>query len=418
MGAYAVSHKGHRCSFLPDRKELYLRLGTVSVFVRDQERSLHFYVDHLGFDMALDTLLPSGERWLVVTPPDGTANIALVSPKPGSDECKFIGRCTQIEFLTEDVFGKYEEWSKHGVRFQQPPQAQSWGGVSASFEDMDGNTFALVSYDSMNREIQEQRRAHIERFESERRALQEMESAREVQARLFPQTQPALATLEYSGLCMPARVVGGDYYDFLELGRDRFGLVIGDVSGKGTAAALLMANLQAHMRNLCATYSNRPFTPFAVEQPQRFLRSINQLFHDNTADSSFATLFFCEYDDTARRLRYANCGHLPALVLRDGKEVERLEATATVIGVFREWDCSVGERQLFPGDTLLFYTDGVTESFNDAGEEFGEERLIEALLRHRELASAPLLHSIVDGVRQFSAQNQSDDITLIAAQCR
>ena len=418
MGLPILSRKAHRCSFHPDRQDLYLRLGTVSVFVRDLERSLHFYVHRLGFDVAIDSQLPSGERWLVVTPPDGTANLALISPPPDSVDYKLIGRTTQIEFLTEDVPGKYEEWLKQGVRFPQLPQTESWGGVSARFEDADGNSFALVSYDAMNREIQQIRREHLEQLESERRAAQEMESARETQARLFPQCQPALTSLEYCGLCMQARVVGGDYYDFIELGRDRFGLVIGDVSGKGTAAALLMANLQAHLRNLCASYSSRPFTPFAVEQPQRFLRALNRLFLENTADNAFATLFFAEYDDKERHLRYANCGHLPALVLNGDESVDHLDPTCTVIGAFKEWECSVQERQLRAGDRLVLYTDGVTESFNELGEEFGEPRLVEALQRHRNLPAPELLKSLVNEVRRFGTETQNDDITMIVAQCR
>ncbi|MGH9455664.1 MAG: PP2C family protein-serine/threonine phosphatase, partial [Terriglobia bacterium] len=111
--------------------------------------------------------------------------------------------------------------------------------MSTSFEDVDGNSFALVSYDPAIREIEAQQRAHVERLESEHRAAQELETARLVQARLFPQTLPLLSTLDCAGICIQAREVGGDYYDFLDLGRDRFGLVIGDISGKGTAAALL-----------------------------------------------------------------------------------------------------------------------------------------------------------------------------------
>ena len=411
------THKAHRCSFAPDRKDLYLRLGTVTVFVRDHERSLRFYLDQLGFDVAMDSRFPSG-RWIVVTPPDGTANIALVSPKADSEEYLLIGRPTHVVFLTENVVAKFEEWRESGVKFHHPPTPQSGSEMFTIFEDPDGNSFTLAASDSVTREIKEQRRAHAERFESERRAAQELENAKEVQARLFPQTLPTLSTLELTGLCMQARVVGGDYYDYLDLGRNRFGLVIGDVSGKGTAAALLMANLQAHLRNLCTTYSSRPFTPFAMEQPQRFLQTVNRLFYENTVDSAFATLFFAEYDDTSRKLRYANCGHLPALLLRNGNEVERLDATCTVIGVFKEWDCSVGERQLFDGDTLVLYTDGVTESFNDRGEEFGERRLTETLRSHHGMASPALLHSIVDRVRQFSTQAQHDDITLIVAKCR
>jgi serine phosphatase RsbU (regulator of sigma subunit)/predicted enzyme related to lactoylglutathione lyase len=411
-------HHAHRCSFHPDRQELYLRLGTVSVLVRDQERSLKFYLDQLGFELALNTESESGERVVAVAPPDGTAMLALVSPRPGSEEYQLIGRPTQIAFLTEDVFGKYQEWSKRGVTFLRPPQAESSGNVSATFQDVDGNSFTLTADESVIRELEEHRREHLERFEAERRRAQELEHAREVQARLFPQVHPQLATLQYDGLCMQARTVGGDYYDFLDLGRERFGLVISDVSGKGTAAALLMANLQAHLRNLSTTYSSRPFTPFALGQPQRLLHAVNRLFCENTADNSFATLFFSEYDDTARRLRYVNCGHLPALLLRTDDALERLDATSTVVGLFRDWECSVVERQLFAGDTVVFYTDGVTESFNAAGEQFGEERLVTALRRNRALGSASLLRSLVHEVRQFSGDRQHDDITFIVARCR
>ncbi len=411
-------HQAHRCSFDPDRQDLYLRLGTVSVLVRDQERSLKFYLDQLGFELTLNTESESGERVVAVAPPDGTAMLALVAPRPGSDEYQLIGRPTQIAFLTEDVFGKYQEWSKRGVTFLRPPQAESSGNVCATFQDVDGNSFTLTSDESVIRELEAHRREHLERFEAERRSAQELEHAREVQARLFPQVHPKVATLQYDGLCMQARTVGGDYYDFLDLGRERFGLVISDVSGKGTAAALLMANLQAHLRNLSTTYSSRPFTPFALAQPQRLLHAVNRLFCENTADNSFATLFFSEYDDTARRLRYVNCGHLPALLLRTDDALERLDATSTVVGLFRDWECSVVERQLVAGDTVVFYTDGVTESFNAAGEQFGEERLVTALRRNRALGSASLLRSLVHEVRQFSGDRQHDDITFIVAKCR
>jgi len=413
-----ISHIARRCSFHPDRQDLYLRLGIVTVFVRDQEQSLRFYVDQLGFELAGDTRLSSGERWLAVAPPDGTAVLALVSPKPGSEQSKLIGRPSEVMFLTEDVIGKFQEWSKRGVRFSQPPQIEFSGAMCARFEDPDGNSFTLISDESVVREVEQQRRAHLERFESERRTAEELENAREVQARLFPQTRPKLTTLQYDGVCMQARSVGGDYYDFLDLGRERFGLVIGDISGKGTAAALLMANLQAHLRTLSATYSSRPFIPFALEQPQRLLQSVNRLFCENTADRAFATLFFSEYDDTTRRLRYANCGHLPALLLRSDDVLELLSSTSTVVGLFKEWQCSVGESQLFPGDTVVFYTDGVTESFNDAGEQFGEHRLVAALRQHCALASPELVRSLVDEVHHFSGERQHDDITLIVAKCK
>ena len=144
----------------------------------------------------------------------------------------------------------------------------------------------------------------------------------------------------------------------------------------------LLASLHASLR------SQRTI---ALGQPQRILRSVNQFFYENTTDSTYATLLFAEYNDKTRRLRYANCGHLSALLLRSDNALERLASTCTVLGLFKEWDCAVAERRLFPGDTLALYTDGITESFNDAGEEFGEHRLVESLRRHRERSSPVLV---------------------------
>src|SRR5947199_733914 len=426
-----------------DRETPYLRIEAITIFVRDLNRSLRFYVDQLGFSLVFDPRLRSGQQfrgshavpqWVVVAPPDGASVLTLVAPKPESREYKLIGRSTHVFFVTEDVMATFLEWRKRGVRFSYAPrlrrityerqapasspergsaapteQTPVWGGVFTRFKDLDGNSFGLMGFDALSRELEAQRRAMAEKLESERRAAQELEIAKQVQARLFPQRLPPLKTLDYAGICIQARAVGGDYYDFLDLGRERLGLVIGDISGKGIAAALLMANLQANLRSQCAS---------ACDQPERLLRSVNQLFYENTADNAYATLFFAEYDDGARRLRYASCGHLSALLLRSDYSLERLESTCTVLGLFKEWDCSIGERRLFPGDTVALYTDGITESFNDRGEEFGEQRLIEALRQHRELSSQALLRSIVDDVRQFSPEEQHDDITLIVAKCR
>jgi serine phosphatase RsbU (regulator of sigma subunit) len=284
-----------------------------------------------------------------------------------------------------------------------------WGGIVARFRDIDGNTFSLVSFDELTHAMEAQRRVVAAKQEAERRTAHELEIAKHVQSRLFPQVLPPLNTLDYAGVCIQALKVGGDYYDFLDLGQGRFGFVIADISGKGIAAALLMANLQANLRSLCA---------IAQTQPDYLLRSVNQLFCENTSDGAFATLFFGEYNDTARLLRYANCGHLPALVLRADGSVIRLDATATVLGIFKKWDCELGECQLAPGDILALYTDGITESFDTDGDEFGESRLVDSLLRHRALSPQPALAKIVDEVLHFSPQEQHDDITLILAKCR
>ncbi len=412
-----------------DRQFPYLSIYLVNVFVRDQERSLRFYVDQLGFELAFDAVLQGGRRWVAVAPPDGSTVLLLIQPEPDSAEYKLIGRATNVVLVTDDLTVTYREWRKRGVRFGFTPRlrrvkyarptrgpegdgaesgAPAWGGVFTRFEDIDRNSFTLVSIDEMSRSIQARRRAAAEKLEAERHAAQELEFAKQVQARLFPQTQPACGALDYAGICIQALQVGGDYYDFLDLGQQRLGLVVGDIAGKGMAAALLMANLQANLRSQYAA---------ALDQPQLLLRSVNQLFYENTVDSAYATLFFAEYDGRTHRLRYVNCGHLPALLLRRDDTFERLGSTCTVLGLFKEWDCSIGEHQLLEGDTLVLYTDGVTEAFNDADEQFGEERLLEVLRRHRDLSSKALLNEIVEEVRQFSPGDQHDDITLIVAKC-
>jgi serine phosphatase RsbU (regulator of sigma subunit) len=229
-----------------------------------------------------------------------------------------------------------------------------------------------------------------------------------VQARLFPQ-RPRPAAPRVRGICIQARQVGGDYYDFLDLGRDRVGLVVGDIAGKGIAAALLMANLQANLRSQCAV---------ALDQPQRFLRSVNQLFFENTIDSAYTTLFFTKYDNRQQHLRYANYKHLSALLFHVDDILERLDTTACVLGLFEEWDCSIGEKQLRSGDFFVLYTDGVTEFFNEAEEEFGEQHLVEACRKRRELSSQTLLESIVDEIRAFNPREQHDDITMIVTRCQ
>jgi len=389
----------------------FLRLNFATLWVRDQERSRRFFVDQLGFQVAVEAEVPGVGRWIIVTPPTGLPGIALVVPAEESVESQRIGQNTGIGFLTEDVRAVFEEWSKHGVRFALPPMEPPWGRGQARcalFEDVDGNRFSLIEIDEATRALEAERRANAAKLEAERQAAHDLAIAKEVQSRLFPHRQPPLRTLAYAGLCYPARAVGGDYYDFLDLGNERLGLLICDIAGKGMAAALLMANLQANLRSQCAT---------AWEQPQGFLRSVNQLFYENTAESDYATIFFAEYDDRTRQLRYSNCGHPPALLLRRDDTPERLQPTSTVMGLFEEWDCTIEERQLFPGDTLVLYTDGATESFNHAGEEFGERRLLEALRQHRELSSQELLAAVTDQVRRFSPHEQADDITLIVAKC-
>ncbi|HKM91144.1 MAG TPA: SpoIIE family protein phosphatase [Candidatus Acidoferrales bacterium] len=248
-----------------------------------------------------------------------------------------------------------------------------------------------------------------ERMEVERRAALEVEIAREVQSKLFPQKMPPLATLEYAGGCVQARVVGGDYYDFLDLGPGRLAIILADISGKGIAGALLMANLQANVRSQYA---------LALDNLPLLLQSVNRLFCENIPEDRFATLFFADYEDAGRRLRYVNCGHNYPLLLRADGSLERLASTATVLGMFRDWDCQVVETVLHPGDILVMYTDGVTEAPNAEGEEFGEKRLLESMRAQKHRSAADLLAGVTAAVQQFSSGAQADDLTLVVARAR
>lgn len=194
-----------------DRDNPYLGVYAVNVFVRDQERSLRFYVDQLGFNLAFDVRLQSGQRWVGVAPPHGTAVLTLITPEPDSEQYKLIGQPTPVAFVAEDVVATYTQWRKRGVRFRHVPRLRRvkyerqtgdqpdgapalllgkqnpvWGGVFTRFEDIDKNSFALVSFDEMTQAVEAQRRAAADKLEFERRAAHELEIAKQVQARLFP----------------------------------------------------------------------------------------------------------------------------------------------------------------------------------------------------------------------------------------
>jgi serine phosphatase RsbU (regulator of sigma subunit) len=247
-----------------------------------------------------------------------------------------------------------------------------------------------------------------ERMEAERKAAVEIDIARRVQTRLFPQKLPRLTTLDYVGGCIQARQVGGDYYDFLDMGAGMVGIVLADISGKGMSGALLMANLQANLRSQYAV--GRDDLP-------RLLQSVNRLFYENTTDESYATMFFAVYDDSSRSLQFANCGHVPPLILHADGSIERLMSTTTVLGLFPNWESPIKNHKLTAGDIMIICTDGVTEAPNTLGEEYGEIRLSELIQRNRNLTASELLTAIQTDVQQFSGTTQADDITVIVARC-
>lgn len=265
----------------------------------------------------------------------------------------------------------------------------------------------------------------------------ELEIAREVQAKLFPQTQPVLQTLDYTGFCQTAREVGGDYYDFLPLGPDKLALALGDVSGKGISAALLMASLQAMLR------SQAPLRGMAVDA---LVTDINRLMNASTDGSKYATFFLGVYDDANRAFTYVNAGHNPPLLLRrigtapealpaappDSQppahalqplphhlETTLLDAGGLAVGMLPDSAYRQETIQLQPGDLLVMYTDGVTEAQNAQGDEFGENRLLALVAGNLRLTPAALKDAILAANAEFvGSAPQYDDLTLLIARVK
>jgi serine phosphatase RsbU (regulator of sigma subunit) len=385
-----------------DKAHSHLRIQSIAVPVSDLRCSVEFYGTTLGFRVLHHGELESGIAFAAVAPMDGTAILILSEFDPH----RRMGTETGVSFVTTDLVTQHREWSERGVRFRDQPRAVAGGVRAATFLDLDGNAFLLGEVDSLTQSIETERQLIAQRAERERRAADELAIATQVQARLFPRQRPLIRTLEYVGVCLQARQVGGDYFDFLDFGYGRLGLVIGDVSGKGLGAALLMANLQAHVRSHYALYR---------DDLPGLLSSVNQLFQQSTPAASYATLCFCAYDDQTRRLRWLNCGHPPPVVLRRNGTVESLVGTGYPLGMFEQWDGVAREIELGSGDVLALYTDGVTEARDARGNDFGLEGLVQALRAAKNAGAQAVLDETLRAVRAFSQDEQQDDITIVVA---
>ena len=244
---------------------------------------------------------------------------------------------------------------------------------------------------------------------AEQEALKrELDIARDVQAGLLPQRRPAVAGLDYDGMCRMAREVGGDYFDFLDLGRGRLGLALGDIAGKGVSAALLMASVQAFLRSRARQLA---------EEPAALVTQINESLVESTDSSKFATFFYAVYDSAARTLSYVNAGHNPPLLLRAGTTVvSRLRPTGMALGFDQAAVYGAGKETLEPGDVLLAFTDGLTEALNEAGEEFGEARAAGLLVGNRTLGASELQRLVSAELEAFCGRaRQYDDVTIVVA---
>jgi len=235
----------------------------------------------------------------------------------------------------------------------------------------------------------------------------ELELGREVQERLFPQEYPVVPGLDYAGACRPALGVGGDYYDFLPMSSGGVGIAIGDISGKGIAAALLMATLRAFLRGQAIDHE----TDLSV-----VIANLNRLVFESSTQNRYATFFLATYDCASRVLRYVNAGHNAPIVVRANGEIARLEAGGSVVGLMRAGSWEQSQVKLEPGDLLVAFTDGISEAMTHADEEWGEERLIAAAQTMRRSPSRAILDHIVRSADAFVAgEPQYDDMTLIVA---
>jgi len=224
--------------------------------------------------------------------------------------------------------------------------------------------------------------------------------------------------MKIAAICKPARMVSGDYYDYLAIEGGKLALAIGDVAGKGISAALLMATLQAAMRMELRTSSTPCLPPLVGSVPARtsqLVSDLNQLLYATTAPEKYATFFFALYDEATSDLSYTNAGHLPPLLVRNGAAVP-LDVNGTVVGAFPTAKYEESTVRLASGDLLVCYTDGITEPENEYGEMFGEERLIELVTRNADCEDSKIVTMILDAVHQWtSAAEQPDDMTLLLA---
>ncbi len=235
----------------------------------------------------------------------------------------------------------------------------------------------------------------------------EIEIAREVQERLFPQELPKVKGLDYFGGCRPALGVGGDYYDFIELPDGKFGFAIGDVSGKGIGASLMMASLQASLRGQ-AIHSG--------DDLATLMTHVNRLVYEASTTNRYATFFYSQFDATTGQLSYVNAGHNPPFLIRADGSVENLTVGGPVIGMLPPMIVSyeMGTIELRIGDMLVGFTDGISEAMNSEEEEWGENAMLDELKQLTEIPSSEILTRIVASADRFAdGAEQHDDMTMI-----
>ncbi len=274
----------------------------------------------------------------------------------------------------------------------------AWGSVPLAMEAVHNGAQDFVEKPWDNSHLLFTLRRQIRSAAAEREELRETVAT---QHALLPKTIPQFPDCHFSASWTPAGSVGGDYLDLVPLGESRLGICVGDASGKGVSAALMMSNLQAAVRALAPDAASTDI----------LANRLNRILCANTAPNKFITLFYGVLD--GRRFTYTNAGHNAPMLVRVNGESSRLEQGGAVLGVFPDWVYRQGEVRLAPGDRLLLFSDGITEAENAAGEQFGEDRLLSILAQNRTLDATSLQKKIVSQVAGFSEGALQDDSTLL-----
>jgi sigma-B regulation protein RsbU (phosphoserine phosphatase) len=300
------------------------------------------------------------------------------------------------------------------------------------------NTDQLASLQLAFNSMSENLEKLIEEQKEKERLENELAIAQEVQETLFPRQSVEIKALEVHGICRPARTVSGDYYDFLTSGDDQIAIAVGDISGKGISAALLMASVHSAVR--AYEYGRMPERSElvhagaaaitaassvgggrdygvrgAMQSPANVVELLNRHLFNSTQAEKYATLFLGVYDSHSRKLNYCNAGHLPPVIVRNDGTLYRLTEGGTVIGLFDGIVYEEDSVQLSPGDIFIAFSDGVTEPENEFGE-FGEERLIDLVQQNRKQPLARISETVIGAVQDWiGAAEQPDDVTLVLA---
>lgn len=342
--------------------------------------------------------------------------VAAAQDAPNLDEPtrQRLGALRHLLLLDEDAPAEWQPLREAGFALAVPVRAQNTTraalllGPKATGAPYDADDVDfLAALGQLALTAIESARGLRARLENER-LEEELRLARSIQERLLPHTLPALPGNTLAALALPSRYVAGDYYDAIDLGEGRVLLAVADVAGKGLPASLLMANLQACLHVLAESLARG-----TLDLPAATAR-VNRVIHRNTGLTTFITLFWGIYDAPSGRLHYVNAGHNPPLLRRADGACEHLERGGLLLGVLPETPYEAGTAQLEPGDRLVLYTDGVTETrpSDESEEEFGEARLAEAAAQGADAAAA--VAGIRAAVRAFAGDRPlEDDLTLL-----